>query len=157
MTTTTTDRHALLITAQAADDTEFLELLAAAKATMDEAIAHHGHLDQMALQRAATAGATVLYGRDGLTYEVKTTLEYDKTKAGPVLEHFTPEEKAKCFTPAHEETILVPDKHDMTQIKAAARRHGNEALGALEAMTFPGRATGKLVRVAIHPEGKDDE
>lgn len=145
--TPTTETDSQVMAAQVADDAGFLDLLAATKGYAEDAAKRYGKMEQMAMDRAKATGATVLYGNNGLTFEITTKTEYDKTKAGPVLEFFTPEEKAKCHTPAHwGEPEWILEKHDMTQIKAAAKKHGNEAMAALAEMTFPGARSGKLVR-----------
>ena len=126
-------------------DEQLVACLAAAKIEIEEKQELFGHLEQELHIRAAARGATTIYGK-GMNYVVTTKLEYDRTRLQALGEFLTNEEFSKCYTPAHEETVQVPDKWDMTQWKAAARRHGGELQASLDALTFPGKASGKLVQ-----------
>ena len=125
-------------------DEQFIGVLAAAQQEAKEATDRHGMLVLEGLQRAAAIGATTLYGKS-MNFVVTQANEYDRTKLPPLLELLDPEAKGKCFIPAHPETVDVPDKWDMTQVKKYAKARGNEALDIVERATFPGRASGKLV------------
>ena len=107
---------------------------------------HIGHINMELMRRAAERGATTIYGK-GQNFVVTQPNEYDRTKLPPLLELLDPEAKGKCFIPAHQETVDVPDKWDMTQVKKYAKARGNEALDIVERATFAGRASGKLVTV----------
>ena len=124
------------------DDAKLLEDYAIA--VDDELVASRrtGELKQEIHRRLEARGASKLYG-DGLEYHDTTTKDYDRTRLGPILEQFTPAEKAKAVTPAHEETIQVEEKINMTQVKVGVKNHGLQE--ELEKLTFPGAARGKLV------------
>ena len=106
-----------------------------------------GRWEQELMGRAAERGATTLYGK-GMKYEIKTPNEYDRSKLPALVEFLTPEQKDKCITPAYVKSTPVPETHDMAQWKKAARENGGELAKRLEAATFPGKASGKLVPVA---------
>jgi len=128
-----------------ATDEQLIEAKAASEQAVKNALSVDGKVDQELLGRAAERGATTIYGKEH-NFEIKTPNDYDRTKLPRLLELLTPDEKAKCFIPAHQETVDVPDKHDMTQWKKAARAHGGELQEGLDDATFPGRASGKLVQ-----------
>ncbi len=126
-------------------DEQLVGIFAAAQEEAREAQDLAGKLEQELMRRAAERRATTIFGT-GINFVVTTANEYDRTQLPPLLEYLSPEEKAECFVPAHPETVQVPDKYDMTKWKKAGRAHGGELQAGLDALTFPGRATGNLVR-----------
>lgn len=126
-------------------DEELVTVKAGSEQAVKDAVALDGKVDQELMRRATERGATTIYGKD-MNYVIETKNEYDRTKLPPFLELLNPEGKDKCFTPAHLETVEVPDKWDMTQVKKYARARGKEALDIVEKATFPGKASGKLVK-----------
>ena len=96
------------------------------------------------MRRAAERGATTIYGK-GQNFVVTKEPIVDRTQLHPLLELLDPAAGKECFIPAHTATVDVPDKWDMVKVKKHARARGNEALTIVEAATYPGKATGKLV------------
>lgn len=116
--------------------------------------ANRGKVEMELMRRAAESGATTIYGK-GMQFIIETKNETDWSKMPPVLEFLTPEEKAEAFKPEHnimvpavpEHEKLIPAKWAVKNtVSKLARRHGDEALVAIEAATFPGEKKGKLVR-----------
>jgi len=104
-----------------------------------------GKLEMELMRRATERGATTIYGK-GQNFVIETKNEYDRTKLHGLLELFNPEGRDKCFTPAHLATVEVADKWDMQQVQKYAKARGNDALAIVEQATFPGKASGKLVK-----------
>lgn len=127
-------------------DEQLVGIFAAAQQEAQEAQEQAGRLEQELMRRAAERGATTIYGK-GMNFVITTANEYDRIRLPPLLELLTPEEKAECFIPSHPETVEVPDKYDITKWKKAARAHGGELQTGLDALTFPGKVSGKLVSV----------
>ena len=87
-------------------------------------------LEWVALNRMLDRGATAIPSSK-FVCEKKVEVTYDQTRFIPLKEIFK-EDLVKCWTPAHQETIMVPEKWDTTKLKALARRYGNEALAIVE-------------------------
>jgi len=114
---------------------------------------------EMALQkRGRDTRASTIYGKDK-KYVISTKNETDWANMAPVLEFFTPEEKAEAYKPEHYIAVpavpeyVVPEvpAHDevvpakwavVGTIKKLAGRHGADALAAVS--TFPAKVSGKL-------------
>lgn len=122
--------------------TEYFLILDEAKIAQTKA----GHWEQELMRRAEEHGATTIYGK-GMNFVVTTKNEYDRIKLTPLMELFTIAESEDCFTPAHTETVWVEDKTNMTKVNKYVRSHGKEAQDILAAATFPGKSTGKLVKL----------
>ena len=125
-------------------DEERIDVLAKAKEQLKSLETFVGICEMELMRLGEDRGATVIRGK-GQNYVITTKKEYDRSKLPPVLELFDPEGKAKCFAEAHMEEVLVSEKWDMQQVNKYAKQAGNEALEIVEAATFPGKATGKLV------------
>jgi len=80
-----------------------------------------GRWEQELMRRVAESGATVIRGND-MNFVITTKNECDRSKLPPVLELFDPEGKAKSFTAAHMEEVLIPDKWDMQQVNKYAKQ-----------------------------------
>lgn len=98
------------------------------------------------LKRAIESGATTVYGK-GVNYVVTQKPDYQRDRLTPLLELLQPKESQECFTPEGYYESWHEAKWDMTKVKKYARAHGKEALDIVEAATFPGKPSGKLVRV----------
>ena len=106
-------------------------------------LAHEGKLEMELMRRATERGATTIYGKD-MKYEIKTPNEYDRSQLPALVEFLTPEQKLKCVVPAHMKE--VPESHDMQQWNKAARENGGDLADGIQSLTFPGKASGKLVK-----------
>ena len=104
---------------------------------------HLGHIEMELMRRATESGATVIQG-NGMKYEIKTPNEYDRSQLPALVEFLTPEQKTKCVVPAHMKEI--PESHDMQQWNKAARENGGDLADGIKGLTFPGKASGKLVQ-----------
>lgn len=129
-----------------ATDEWLLEVLQGAQGNAKAAAEQVDRIIQELMRRAEERGATVIRGK-GMNFVITTKNEYDRTKLPPVLELFDPEGKDKAFSPAHMEEVLIPEKWNMQQVNKYAKQAGNEALAIVEASMFPGKASGKLVKV----------
>ncbi len=154
-------------------DEQRVAVYAAAKIEAAEAVMYLGKLEIGLIELGAERGATIIYGAiahngkdccefvphsalPGMNFVIETKNETDWSKMPPVLEFFTPEEKLEAYKPEH--TVMIPavPEHEAVvpakwavkgTISKLARRHGDEALAAIDAATFPGKASGKLVPV----------
>ena len=135
-------------------DEQLIDVIAASDRELEDTQKANGIWHMQAQERITENGGTTLYGRS-MDYVMTTKNETDWSKMPPVLEFLTPEEKAEAFTPEHTITVpavpehdaVVPDKWAVKgTITKLARRHGDEALAAIEDATFPGKVSGKLVR-----------
>ncbi len=121
----------------------------------------NGRIEQALQARGDATKATTIYGK-GFKYVISTDNKTDWPNMPPVLEHFTPEEKAEAYKPEHTAIVpavlghwvaLVPEHEELVPAKWApvgtieklARRHGKEALAAVA--KFPAKVSGKLVEV----------
>lgn len=96
-----------------------------------------GHIEQEMLRRMTERKATAISSNmyDCLL-EVKDM--FSQPAFSPLKEIFQEADLVKCFTPAHEETVQIPDKWLTQQVKAAARRYGAEALDIVARARIPG-------------------
>ncbi len=134
-------------------DERLLGTYAAAQQEAAEKAGYAGRLEMEIQRRITENGGTTLYGQ-GVNYVIETENKTDWTKMAPVLEFLTPEEKAEAFKPEHTITVpsvpehdqLVPDKWAVKgTVMKLLRRHGDDAVAAADAATFPGQTSGKLV------------
>ncbi len=128
---------------EAFDDEVVVAMYAAAQQEAAEAQERAGRLEQELQRRATERGATVIHG-DGMDYKIENKKEYDRTQLRPLVEFLTPIQKGKCIIPAHMKE--VPEAYDMTQWNKAGRENGAELQEGLDALTFAGKAVGKLVQ-----------
>lgn len=126
-------------------DDDLLRVLDSAQDHLDTTAREIGRLKQEIHKRLTDRGAKKLYG-EGLEYEDSTQNEYDRSKLPRLLEILKPEEKDKCYIPAHEAMIEIPAKWDMTQVKKFAKAHGGEAQKIVDNATFKGTPKGKLIQ-----------
>lgn len=99
-------------------------------------------------QRMEAEGIKVL-PHESLTCELKTASpDYEWGKLRAIAEHVPPEEFAKGFTPAHEETRMVPDRWNMTKIKPLIK-YGTIVAEIIESATISKRAKLKIERKGI--------
>ncbi len=118
----------------------------------------NGRIEMALQERGRDTGASVIYGK-GKKYVISTKNDTDWANMAPVLEFFTPEEKAEAYTPEHTITVpavpeylveeapehdeIVPAKWAVVQtIKKLAGRHGEDALASVS--QFPTKVSGKL-------------
>ena len=105
------------------------------------------HIAFIIQQRMEAAGATVL---DHPTCDVilaEGHASWDYSKLASLRELLPPDQLAKCYTPQHPETIVVPEKWNMTRAKALGR-YGAHVKEVLAAARIPGR---RLLRISAKP------
>ena len=89
-------------------------------------------------RRITDAGGTML-DNDQFLIELKPgPVSLDVGIIIAVKEQLSAENLAKCYTPAHQETIDVPEKWSLVQLNALARRYGVVAR-IVERARVPGR------------------
>ena len=98
-------------------------------------------------QRMEAEGATAIAHPDLLCELQYPSPTYDYGKLRGLAELVPPEELAKGFTPAHEETRVVPDKWNMVKIKPLAK------YGAAVAEIIEGAAIPRTPRLVIKLKG----
>ena len=125
-------------------DEQLIGCKAASELDLKTALETDGKVEQELQRRAAERGAKVIHGQ-GMDYEIKTPKEYDRTQLPPLVELLTPIQKGKCYAKGHEEKVWVEEKYDMAHWNKAGRENGGELQEGLDALTFPGKTTGKLV------------
>ena len=108
----------------------------------DEAVAQHRRTaDEFRAEfqrRITDSGGTMLDDPD-FTIELKPgPVSLDVGIIVAVKEQLSEENLAKCYTPAHQETIDVPEKWSLVQLNALARRYGVVAR-IVERARVPGR------------------
>ena len=127
------------------DDERMIKMLARYDEQLETAARRKWTAEQELQRRAAERGATVIHGK-GMDYKIETKKEYDRTQLHQMVEFLTPVQLDKCFTPGHYEQVWMETKHDMQQWNKAGRENGGELQEGLDALTFPGKASGKLVQ-----------
>ncbi len=126
---------------------------------LDIQIADIDEIKEELIQRGAAQAATTIYGKT-MKFVISVERKTDWSKMPPVLEFFRPEEKTEAFTPEHTITVpetiipetIIPEHDDLIPAKWAtkgtimkiARRHGDDAVLAVDDATFPAKTTGKL-------------
>ena len=98
-------------------------------------------------QRMEAEGATAIPHPSLLCELQYPSPTYDYGKLRGLAELVPPEELAKGFTPAHEETRVVPDKWNMVKIKPLAK------YGAAVAEIIEGAAIPRTPRLVIKLKG----
>ena len=126
-------------------DEQLLGIFAAAQQESVEAHERVGRLEQELMRRAAERGATTIYGKD-MNYIITQKPDYARDRLHPLLELLDQNQRDECFTPEGYRETWQEAKWDMTKVKKHARARGKEALDIVEAATFPGKASGKLVK-----------
>ena len=64
--------------------------------------------------------------------EMETSFKYDQPSFGPLKELFNDADLKKCLTPAHTDTVQIPDKWTTATVKSLATKYGAEALRIVE-------------------------
>lgn len=98
---------------------------------------HLGLLEYEILQRMV-ARESIAIPSDIYTCELKTSSTYNHLAFTPLKEILTEGDLNTCLSPAHEETVQVPDKWNTTKVKAMARRYGADAQKIVEQANMPG-------------------
>lgn len=94
--------------------------------------------------------ATAIPHKDLTCELVNPTPKYDYSKLRGLAELVRPEELAKGFTPAHEETVLVPDAWNMTKIKPLMK-YGEAVRLVIEGAVLPAEPQLRIKRKAQSP------
>lgn len=113
---------------------ELIDAWANIVATQEALTRERYEIEQELMRRMAADGATIL---DHPRYDVTLTakIEYDRGKLHPLRELVPPEVVAKGYTPEHEETVVVPERWNMTKVKTWAK-YGKAAQEIIEAAAF---------------------
>ena len=104
-----------------------------------------GRIEQEILRRMEERGARAIPD-DFFVCEALSTMGYDQMAFTPLKEILVASELLKCLTPAHEETVLVPDKWNTAKVKSAAAKSGAEALAIVDKARRPGTRRLKFER-----------
>ena len=103
-----------------------------------------GRLEQEAYRRMEEKEATSIPSETYIC-EMETSFKYDQPSFGPLKELFNDADLKKCLTPAHADTVQVPDKWTTATVKSLATKYGAEALRIVDhaRMETRGRLTFK--------------
>jgi len=112
-------------------DAELLNQMEHIGALMDGYKAALGHLEQEAYRRMEENQATSIPS-EVYVCQMEAGFKYDQPSFGPLKEVFNEADLKKCLTPAHVETVEVPDKWATGTVKSLATRYGAEALRILD-------------------------
>ena len=106
-----------------------------------------GHVEMLLRQRLLERGATEI-PHPSLTVKLESRFGgYDLSRIQVLKELLPPDVIAEAYTPAHEETIQVPDKWDGRKLLGWPKRFGKEVAAVLEAAELP-----RAVRLVIQPK-----
>ena len=110
-------------------DEKLLDSLATANRVIAQGQSAKGHCEQELFRRMEQRGAT---GIPSDRYKCNLILKYDYPTYGliPLIEVFSTQELATCWTPEHDEP--VPQKFNMTKVKPIAKLYGDRALSIVE-------------------------
>ena len=99
--------------------------------------AESGHIQQELIRRMSERQATSIPS-ESFICELTVKDTYDQVSFGPLKEILKEVDLATCYTPAHEETVQVPDRWQTVRVKALARRYGAEAQEVVDRARIPG-------------------
>ena len=119
------------------DDASLLRFYQRALTQMKAVQSLMGRVEQEVRRRAEERGGTGILDE---TFECRlvSATSYDKSRFTPLKELLPDRELGKCYTPAHDDVITVPERWDAGQVKAACRRAGGAALACFESAIIPG-------------------
>jgi hypothetical protein len=126
-------------------DGELLAEMEHVSAVLDGFRGTLGRLEQEAYRRIEERGATSLPSEIYIC-ELVTTAAYDQVSFGPLKEVFHESDLKKCLTPAHTDTVQVPDKWTTATVKSLATKYGAEALRIVDKARSEGRGRLKFAR-----------
>ena len=133
---------------QAASDHELLAVYTAVQDTLRDMRDQAGRIEMELLTRMRERGATSIPD-SAFMCELVEDVKYDQSAFTPLKEAFIPSDLETVFTPAHEETKVVPESWNTVKVKAMARKYGAVALEVVEkARMVAGH------RVAVKAKGK---
>lgn len=130
----------MLTTAEIADSPDDVLVLAWAGA-QELARSSRDQMDRIAFElqrRMETRGATALPD-PYFDVRLETPRSLDPQRLAPLAERIPPEEWARGYTPAHEETVQVPARADLRVVNGW-RKYGVEISEAIDAAVVPGPA-----------------
>ena len=93
-----------------------------------------GRIEQELMRRLDTAGATE-YPHPTATVKIDLSWDYDPSRLAGLGELVPPDVLATGFTPAHEETVRVPDKWDMRRV-LPWKKYGDQVAAVLDKARF---------------------
>jgi hypothetical protein len=123
------------------DNDKLLAEMEQLRAELDRVRGTWGRYEQEVYRRMEETEATSLPSEIYICELVKTAA-YDQISFGPLKEVFHESDLKKCLTPAHTDTIQVPDKWTTATVKSLATKYGAEALRIVDKARSEGR--GKL-------------
>ena len=86
--------------------------------------------------------------------ELTSRTQYDQLGFTPLKEIFNDTDLPKCFTPAHIDSVDVPDKWSTQQVIALAKRYGDQALRVVERAKSLGSPRLKFERREDQPNAR---
>ena len=96
-----------------------------------------GRLEWEIRKRTEARGAQAIPSNDFIC-ELKTRNTYDSLAFTPLKEILQESDLNICLTPAHQETVTIPDKWNATKVKTMARHHGDAVQQVLNQATMHG-------------------
>lgn len=118
-------------------DDMLLHTYAARLANIEQLQAKNGRIEQELMRRMSERQARSIPSEEFIC-ELTVKDTYDQTSYGPLKEIFNEVDLETCYTPAHEETVQVPDRWQTVRVKALARRYGAEAQEVVDRARIPG-------------------
>lgn len=110
-----------------------------------------GRIEQTILARTKVNNAEALVDAE-YDCPIASTANYDRTRLTPLLEVLNGADLAKCYEPAHQETVDVEAKWDLVKLKPLARKYGGQAAEVMAHATLePSRRVGKFKRLEVEP------